>query len=243
MKKALLAVAALLALLPVASRSEETKRSLKIVVVTAEQEYDAKATLPAFFKAHVDPKLAANVTFIDSDSTTDIPGLEALDDADLLVLYVRRRTLPDAQLAKFKDYLKRGKPLVALRTSSHAFETWKEFDREVLGCDYNGHYGKDLPTAVAIARGVDEKHPLLRGVTPFESKSSLYRSSPLVNTAAPVLAGKAGDGAPEPVAWTNVREGAGRVFYTSLGHASDFERESFQRVLVNAIDWALETDK
>ena len=95
----------------------------KIVVVTAEQEYNAKETLPAFFKADVERKLGVKPTFINSDSTTDIPGLDALDDADLLVLYARRRTLPEDQLAKFRAYVKRGKPLVALapaRTRSKA---------------------------------------------------------------------------------------------------------------------------
>jgi type 1 glutamine amidotransferase len=217
---------------------EALPRHPKIVVITAEQEYNAKDTLPTFFKAHVAPKLKADVTFLNSDSTTDVPGLDTLDDADLLVLFVRRRTLPENQMAKIRGYLDRGKPLVALRTSSHGFENWKEFDHDVLGGNYQGHHGKDLKMTVRLAAGADAS-PIAREVkTPFESKASLYKASPLAKTATPLLVGKAADVPEEPVAWTNAYKG-GRVFYTSLGHQADFEQPAFRALLLNGIVWAL----
>jgi type 1 glutamine amidotransferase len=214
-----------------------------IVVVTAEQEYDAKNTLPAFFKSD-DVRQAlpadATVTFINSDSTTNIDGLDALDDADLLILFARRRTLPDAQLAKFKAYLDRGKPLVALRTSCHAFETWKTFDHEVLGCNYAGHHGKDLKIDVAVASGA-EKSPLLEGVKPYVSGASLYKVTPLVAGATPLLVGKVAGQPEQPVAWTNTYHNA-RVFFTTLGHQDDFKSPEFRRLLLNGITWAMGND-
>ena len=120
-------------------------RPPRVVIVTAEQEYDAKDTLPAFARSELEEKLGFKVTCINSDSTTDVPGLEALDDADLLVLFMRRRTLPEAELKKFQAYFDAGKPVVALRTSCHAFQNWLAFDQEVLGCHYNNHYTNGLP--------------------------------------------------------------------------------------------------
>lgn len=212
----------------------------KIVVVTAEQEYKAKETLPAFFKspAVIAALGAAETIHVNSDSTSDIPGLEALDDADLLVLYARRRTLPAEQVERFRAYLAKGKPIVAIRTSSHAFENWPEFDGEVLGCDYKGHHGNDGSTAVRVAPGATGD-PLLRGVSAIEGRGSLYRSNPLAKTAVPLLVGTWRDQPEEPAAWTNTYKG-GRVFYTSLGHADDFQSPGFRRLLLNAVLWGLD---
>jgi type 1 glutamine amidotransferase len=164
--------------------------------------------------------------------------LDVLDDADLLVLYARRRTLPAEQVERFRAYLAKGKPLVAIRTSSHAFENWPEFDGEVLGCDYQGHHGNDGTTAVRVAPGA-EGDPLLRGVSAIEGRGSLYRSNPLAATAVPLLAGTWRDKPEEPAAWTNAYKG-GRVFYTSLGHADDFQSPGFRRLLLNAVLWGLD---
>ena len=213
----------------------------KVVVITAEQEYKAKETLPAFFQsAEVVAALGegAETVLLNSDSTSDIPGLAALDDADLLVLYARRRTLPAEQIDRMRVYLAKGRPLVAVRTSSHAFENWPEFDGEVLGCNYQGHHGNDGSTSVVVAPGAADD-PLLRGVTPFEGRGSLYRSNPLAETARPLLVGTWRDKPEEPAAWTNTYKG-GRVFYTSLGHADDFASPSFRRLLLNAVLWGLD---
>jgi type 1 glutamine amidotransferase/nicotinamidase-related amidase len=213
----------------------------KVVVITAEQEYKSKETLPAFFEsAEVVAALGkgAETVLISSDSPSDIPGLEALDDADLLVLYARRRTLPAEQIDRVRAYLAKGRPLVAIRTSSHAFENWPEFDGEVLGCDYQGHHGNDGSTAVVFAPDATDD-PLLRGVTPFEGRGSLYRSNPLAATARPLLVGTWRGEPEEPAAWTNTYKG-GRVFYTSLGHADDFASPGFRRLLLNAVLWGLD---
>jgi type 1 glutamine amidotransferase len=228
---------------PVHPASAAAGKPAHIVVVTAEQEYDAKETLPAFFKSdEVRTALGADakVTLINSDSTTSIDGLEALDDADLLVMFVRRRTLPDAQLAKFKAYLDRGKPLVALRTSCHAFETWKTFDKDVLGCNYAGHHGKDLKIDVSLSPDA-KANPLLEGVKPYVSASSLYKVTPLAGGATPLLVGKVEGATEQPVAWTNTYHG-GRVFFTSLGHQDDFKAPEFRRLLLNGIVWSVGED-
>ncbi len=210
----------------------------RVVLVAAEHEYASKETLPAFAKAELE-KRGMRCTVLEGDDPKNLPGLDALDDADLLVLFARRRTLPDAQLAKFKKHFDAGKPVVGLRTASHAFQNYLEFDKLVLGGNYQGHHGKTGDTRVTIAEGA-AGHPLLRGVAaPFTSNGSLYKNTPLAKAATPLLTGRWADAPPEPVAWTHAYKG-GRVFYTSLGHPDDFNTAAFRRLLLNGILWALD---
>jgi type 1 glutamine amidotransferase len=206
------------------------------VLISAEQEYRSKETLPAFAKDELE-KLGFACTHLNSDDTTSIPGLAALDDADVLVLYHRRRTLPEDQLAKFKAWFDAGKPVVAVRTASHGFQNWLEFDRVVLGGTYGNHYGKGVARIAIDPKAAD--HPILRGVTPaaFDTTGSLYKSSPLMPTATPLLVGTIPGKPPEPAAWTNTYKG-GRVFYTMLGHPDDFQTPQFRTLLRNAVLWA-----
>ena len=107
----------------------------RIVFISGEYEYHSKETLPEYAK-ELERQFDVQTTVLarpEDEKKHTISGLDALKDADLVVLYVRRMTLPEEELAQIKKYLEAGKPLVALRTSSHAFENWKEFDGEVLG--------------------------------------------------------------------------------------------------------------
>ena len=178
-------------------------------------------------------------------------GLEALDSADLLVLSVRRRTLPEGQLAKIRAYVEAGKPLAALRTSSHAFalrsgeppkghDVWPEFDREILGGNYHNHFGTKLKTFVKRSPAAKD-HPILAGVPAeeFPVTSSLYKNHPIADAATVLVTGRVeGVEQHEPVAWTYDRDGQ-RVFYTSLGHPGDFENEAFRLMLTNAVAWGI----
>jgi type 1 glutamine amidotransferase len=153
-------------------------------------------------------------------------------------LFIRRVTLPEEQLTRIKKYTDSAKPLIALRTSSHAFENWKEFDADVLGGNYQGHHGND---AVAMARIVPDarKHPILKNVAKeFATGGSLYKTSPLGKDTTLLFVGSITNQAPEPIAWTHTYHG-GRVFYTSLGHPKDFQNPAFRQMLVNAIYWGL----
>src|SRR5690606_19897461 len=161
-----------------------------------------------------------------------------------------RRAPLKEELDALREHLRKGKPLVAIRTSSHAFDTrgavpeghadWPRFDREVLGGTYTGHYG-DGEVAVSVADGARE-HPILRGIS-IERSEKLYRSTPLLEGATPLLYGRIPNEAPEPIAWTHrFGEGRARIFYTSMGVPGDFESEAFRGLLVRAIFWAIERD-
>jgi len=226
-----------------------------IVFLIGEDEYKTWETLPEFAEKELKPP-GHRVTIIHADTAdqNNFPGLvAALRDADLLFLSVRRRTPHKEQLDAVRAHLAAGKPLVGIRTASHAFAlrpkdtltdpklaVWPEFDPEVLGGHYTGHYGKD-PAAVTLAPGA-APHPILSGVAvdKLVAHGGLYKNTPLEKTAVPLLIGTIAGQPAEPVAWTH-RFGAkqARIFYTSLGHWDDFQNPEFRRFLVNGIAWAL----
>lgn len=227
----------------------------RIVFMIGEEEYRTWETLPEFAEKDLKPR-GYRISIVNADAADKnrFPGLvEALRDADLLFVSVRRRTPPKAQLDAVRAYLAGGKPLIGIRTACHAFAlrpndkladsslaAWQEFDSEVIGGHYTGHYGKDK-VAVSQAPGADSS-PILRGVTVarLEGNGGLYKVSPLAATSVPLLVGTIPGQPPEPVAWTH-RQGAkqGRVFFTSLGHPDDFQIPEFRQLLVNAVAWVL----
>jgi type 1 glutamine amidotransferase len=184
---------------------------------------------------------------------TNITGLEALAKADLAVFFLRYRQLPEEQLKRILDYVNSGRPVIGLRTSTHAFSYPAGPDRrlndgfglEVFGQKWIRHHGHDSSTNVYVAVG---DHPITRGVAAeFHCRSWLYHVMPLVGDCTPLVLGAAvkGElprsdtfGTPNPVAWTKTHKG-GRVFFTTLGHPKDFEEEPVRRLLVNGIYWAL----
>ena len=225
----------------------------RVVFISAESEYGAADTLPGFaheFKTKYGLycEILQGSTDRQSKERNYISGMEALTNADLVVLFVRRRAFPAKQMKYFRDHLESGKPLIALRTASHAFDTrgnapdghveWRDFDHEVLGGNYHGHHGSGPITTVTAARGA-ENHPILAGMRlPFKSSGSLYETSPLSKTTMPLLIGTIPDKEPEPVAWTNMYR-KGHIFYTSLGHSDDFDNPQFRKLLINAVFWVM----
>jgi hypothetical protein len=173
-----------------------------IVLLSGDEEYRSEEALPMLakilavrhgFKCTV--LFAINPTnhTIDPLIKNNLPGMEALDAADLCVMLLRFRELPDAQMKHFVDYLNRGKPIIALRTSTHAFAynektdslyarfDWKHkawpggFGRQVLGetwVNHHGDHGKES------TRGVinDEfrSHPIVRGATDIWGPTDVY---------------------------------------------------------------------
>lgn len=238
--KAFRAAAVLFACLAVSTPAAAPAKPPTIVLVSGEFEYKSAESLPGLQK-QLAAKLGANCVYLarpaDPKAQT-IAGLEALDTADLAIIFIRRMTLPEEQLARFKKFAALGKPIIGLRTASHAFENWKEWDHEVLGGNYQNHHNNKLATTVRV---VPESagHPILKGVAKeFTSPGSLYRNSPLPEGSKVLLMGSVEGKPAEPVAWTHSHQGA-PVFYTSLGHPAEFGTEAFDRLLLNAVQWAL----
>lgn len=173
-----------------------------IVLLCGDEEYRSEEGLPMLAKIlAVRHGFTCTVLFpinpadgtIDPLTLTNIPGMEALDSADACVMGLRFRELPDAQMKHFVDYLNAGKPIIALRTSTHAFRyehnlqspyaryDWRSkewpggFGQQVLGetwVDHHGSHGKESTRGVINAAFKDS--PVLRGVADLWVPTDVY---------------------------------------------------------------------
>ncbi|NGO39917.1 ThuA domain-containing protein [Limisphaera ngatamarikiensis] len=130
---------------------------------------------------------------IDPNNQTNVPGMHLLGQADLVILQFRFRELPDPEMRHFVDYLQAGKPLIALRTATHAFQytrnpnspyahfdwrsrTWPGgFGQQVLGetwIAHHGEHGRESTRGLVDGRFAD--HPVLRGVRTVWGPTDVY---------------------------------------------------------------------
>lgn len=132
---------------------------------------------------------------IDPDLHDNQPGIEALDKADLCILLLRFRSWPEAQMKHFVEYYRAGKPFIALRTSTHAFDFpadskspyadygWRSqrwpggFGKQVLGENWVTHWGDH---GVQATLGIPEtiSSPLFKGVGRLFGTTDVYEASP-----------------------------------------------------------------
>jgi putative membrane-bound dehydrogenase-like protein len=206
---------------------------LKVCLVSGSLEYESDASLSAFQK-YLESNYNVKCSRAFRKTDNDLPGLENLETCDVVLLFTRRLTIDGKQLEMVTKYCKAGKPIVGVRTASHAFQNWLQLDKEVFGGDYKNHYKAGPLCEVRIVEKAKE-HPILAGVKPFKSVASLYRNPDLAKDVEVLLTGTIPEHT-EPIAWTRLHNG-GRVFYTSLGHPKDFQDENFQRLLANALFW------
>jgi type 1 glutamine amidotransferase len=256
------AIACVFLLAGAVSALQPSSSTPHIVFVTGDDEYRSEITMPMLAaileKAH---GFKASIAYAKPRPQTkdNIEGLEALDSADLMVMFTRFRALPDDQLQRILRYAESGKPIVGLRTSTHAFlypdgharQALNDgFGRDVFGQKWITHHGSQSSTDVAV-HGANASHPILRGVGPFHARSWLYHVAPLHGEATVVLEGTTVNSnkvskfaefpATQPVAWTRQYKQS-RVFFTTLGHPDDFAQASMRRLVINGIYWALGRD-
>jgi len=162
-----------------------------VVLVSGDEEYRSEEALPQLGKIlavrhgftctvlfAIDPETGE----IDPNDRTNIPGLEALDDADLMIIATRFRDLPDEQMSRIDAYVRSGKPIIGMRTATHAFNiqssdtyrhyTWNAtgdheggFGRQVLGetwVAHHGHHGRESTRGVVAPDAAG--HPIARGL-------------------------------------------------------------------------------
>jgi len=249
-----------------AQQPTAAKRVPHVVFVTGDCEYRSEISMPMIARIlEAKHNMKCTIIYAVDDGTgkrnpkyrKNIVGLEALKDADLAVFFLRFRQLPDDQLEMVLNYVNSGRPILGLRTSTHAFRyeagpnvKWNDtFGREVFGQKWITHHGHDSSTNVHVAV---KDHPITRGIDArFHCRSWLYHVVPLHGDCTPLIVGAAVKGSeprkeifgiPGPVAWTKTFKDS-RVFFTTLGHPKDFELESVRRLLINGIYWALGMEK
>ena len=185
-----------------------------IVLVSGDEEYRSEEALPMLAKilsTHhgfdctvlfaIDPETGE----IDPDEQTNIPGLDALGTADLMIIFTRFRELPDEQMKHVVDYVNSGHPILGLRTATHSFKYTRDtsgpyakygstyernrllyeggFGRQVMGETWIAHHGRH---GVESTRGLinpsSKDHPILKGVTDVWGTTDVYKAYPTGNS-------------------------------------------------------------
>ncbi len=236
--------------------SKPGKPNILFLISKDVDNYKADETVPVYAKK-LQSEYGFSVTILQAEgerTAASFPGLkEALDKADLLVVFARRLALPEEQMNSIKDYFKRSKPLVAIRTANHAFSVqpadkkagfvdWWDFVPDILGCLNKGYGPVDPGTNIRMIE-TQKNHPILKGIpAQWHSKGNLYLVDFTIDPhAVPLLTGSV-EGKIQPVAWTRMA-GKSHVFYTSLGYPADFSDAAFITLVTNAVFWALNTDR
>lgn len=193
-----------------------------IVLIAGDDEYHSEEMMPQLakilayrqgFDCLVLFAVSPSDGTISPHQRDNIPGLEALANADLLILFTRFRDLPESQMKPFVDYVESGRPIIGIRTATHAFEikpgepyarySWNStvpgweggFGRRVLGETWIAHHAKHgkQSTRAVIAPG-QESNPILRGIGNGEIwvPTDVYEIRlPQPKTCTPLLLGEA----------------------------------------------------
>lgn len=178
----------------------------QIVFLTGDEEYRSEEGLPQLAKILAERHgfkctvlFAINPTngAIDPNFNKSLPGAEALDSADVIIMLVSYREWPDAQMKHFVDAFRAGKPIVALRTSTHAFSyatgskspyarySWNStswpggFGKQVLGETWVSHHGAHKKEATrGVIEPMAKNDPILRGVNDIFCTTDVYTANP-----------------------------------------------------------------
>jgi len=196
----------------------------RIVLISGDEEYRSEEALPQLGKilaAHhgfqctvlyaIDPATGT----INPNIRNNIPGLEALRKADLMIIATRYRELPDAQMQFVDEYVHSGRPIIGLRTATHAFHyspqstsrfkhyhdqdksVWPGgFGKQVLGETWISHHGQHAvqSTRGVVAPGV-QPLPIMRGVSDIWGPTDVYTVQlPLTGGCQTLLLGEVLEG-------------------------------------------------
>lgn len=222
-------VLSLLALFPLSASAagvvyegtEGPGKGKHIVLIAGDDEYRSEEALPQLgqilakhhgFKCTVLFPIGKDGTINPNAGESNIPGTEVLETADLMILGLRFRDLPEEQMKPIADYIESGKPIIGLRTSTHAFNikgdkpyakySWgngdkayfKGFGKQVLGETWVAHHGAhgSQATRGIIVKG-EESNPILKGIANGEifGPSDVYTVTlPLPGDSKPLVLGE-----------------------------------------------------
>lgn len=209
---------------------------IRIFALSGSTEYNSATNLQSL-KSELEDSGAYRMTIAEAGEKGEcIPGLDSLPEHDVLLVFCKRLELPAEALIPIMKWCWTGRPVIGIRTASHAFQTWLDFDREVLGGSYSGHGPEepDLPREL-LAEAVG--HPVLQGVQEWCGPAKVYVNETLAPECVPLIRMDSVKGS-FPVAWVRTHpESRGRVFSTSLGEAADFRQPAFRTLIRNAVDW------
>ncbi len=183
-----------------------------VVLVSGDEEYRSEEALPQLgkilawhhgFKCTVLFSIDPETGLIDPDNTRNIPGLDALRSADLMIIATRFRDLPDEQMKYVAEYIDAGKPVIGMRAAVVAFrltsqtyerfssrsKTWPGgFGRQILGQTWMSHHGRhgQESTRGLLAPGAED-HPIVRGCDQVWGPTDVYEVRDTLRNDSQVL--------------------------------------------------------
>lgn len=243
-----------------------------VVLVSGDEEYRSEESLPMLakilsqrhgFKTTVLFAIDKQTGVINPNETGNIARLDLLESADLMVLATRWRVLPPQQLQYFLNYFNAAKPIIALRTATHAFNNtdhygaydWQNFGLNVIGENWLNHHGEHkVQGGRAVIVEKNAQHPILNNVNDIFTWSDIYGIKHLDQAKATILLrgavteslnpdSKIVDGKINqpmmPLAWLKsypapAGDKSGQIFVTTAGAAVDFKKADLRRLVVNA---------
>lgn len=241
-----------------------------VVLISGDEEYRTEESCPMLgkllsqrfgFKATVLFAINPDGDYIDPNYQKNIPGLEALASADLMIIGTRFRNLTEEQLQPMADYLNAGKPVIGFRTATHAFRSkaqsgslsWSQFGPSILGEGWVNHHGRHKSEGCrAQIEEANAGNAVLKGVKDIFCKTDVYGVKKVTpENATILLRGIVTDSLkpnskpvaeknspPHPLAWlrtykTPDGKGEGTAFCTTMGSAEDFLNEDLRRLICN----------
>lgn len=242
-----------------------------VLFIAGDEEYRSEETGPMLakilsqrhgFDATVIFSLDPTGSYIDPNNQTNVSNPQAIAKADLIIIATRYRRWSPEEYKYMADFLNAGKPIIGLRTATHAFTgsgvtgdfRWNEFGLKILGEKWVNHHGRHKVQGTrAVVEPAQAEHPILKNATNIFVTSDVYTVANLNDKATILLRGavteslepssKAIDGPKNnpmmPVAW--LREytapngtAKGKAFTTTMGASVDFQSEDLRRLIVNA---------
>ena len=188
--------------------ADAAKKGKHILLVSGDDEYRSEEVLPQLGKLLAEKHgFQCTVTFsidpktgnVDPGNHTNLPGLAAMDQADLIIMLWRFREPKDEDMKRFESYLKAGKPIIALRTSTHAFAfdanpdspyakyDWQSkkpgfvggFGKTILGETWVDHWGHHAVQGTkAIPAPSDKTSLITKGVGEITGDTDVYEAHP-----------------------------------------------------------------
>jgi len=166
--------------------------------------------------------------FITADRNELIPAKIA--KYDFVLFYTQGSEMTPEQEKGLTEFVAGGKGWAGIHSASDSFKNSDAYFK-MVGGRFKGHGNRKFGVHYTV-----KSHDATKGLADFEIQDETYDHSFHPESKLVVLARRADDG--EPAAWVQ-NYGAGRVFYTGLGHGKEaFTNEGFQKLMMRGICWA-----
>lgn len=223
-------------------RKDENQKRLRVALVsgTESEAYQANHAM-SLLKSYLEENYPIDCVLVTSQEGSDsFHNLQELKNVDTAVFHVRRKTPSEQDLEILRNFIDSGKGFVALRSTSHAWENWPDFDKEVLGATYQGtfHVGDKRSPSMDV---IDiYQHPIFTGARDFSTDQYMYQYEDIEDDVQIIMEGSV-DGTTTPMAWTRTYKG-GRIFRLVPNSIDMMQDSTYLKIIGNGIMWVKNRD-